>query len=195
MELHILNIDSITQEMQHVVAERLPLRYARSQRFKSEQDSLRCIGVGVLLLKIFPDLRESDLKTNDNGKLFVENGLEFNVSHSGSYVVLVADSQLVGVDIEKIRERHFQVASKVFTAEEITWMNDDVLHRFFILWTQKESLVKAVGCGITVPLDSISVMPFQEGKPIVYNGSQWFCKSVEYEGYMLSVCAMHPVQY
>ncbi len=195
MELHILNIDSITQEMQRDVAERMPLRYARSQQFKFPNDALRCIGVGVLLLKAFPNLKESDLQTNEHGKLFLENECEFNVSHSGSYVVLATDSQSVGVDIEQIRERHFRVATKVFTPEEIQWMNKDVLHRFFTLWTQKESLVKAVGCGITVPLETISVMPFQDGSPVEYNDSLWFCKTISYEGYMISVCGKQPTDF
>ena len=74
-------------------------------------------------------------------------------------------------------------------------MNEDVLHRFFTLWTQKESLVKAVGCGITVPLETISVMPFQDGSPVEYNGSLWFCKTISYEGYMISVCGKQPTDF
>lgn len=194
MNVKLLRIDDITPELIQKVSVHLPMRYARAKRFKHNRDMLRCVGVGVLLLEAFPSLNESDIHVNEQGKLFLEQECEFNVSHSGSYVALATDNTPVGIDVEQIRERHFRVAQKVFTPEEQRWMNEDVMNRFFVLWTQKESLVKAVGCGITIPLETISVMPFQLEKPVEYDGVQWFCKTVSYDGHMISVCATHPIQ-
>lgn len=189
MKFFIISIEDITQEQIDEVARRLPNRFAQSQKFKFESDSLRCLGVGVLLLNAFPTLCESELKKNQNGKLFIEGREEFNVSHGGKYVVLVTDKNPVGIDIEEMRERSFIVATKVFTKDEQQWMSEDKLRRFFYLWTQKESLVKAEGCGITIPLESFSVLPFEKGDSVVLNGKNWWCTTKEIENYVVSVCS------
>ena len=188
MNCYLLCIEDITSEMIQEVERRMPQRFAYAKRFKFQNDFLRCVGVGVLLLRNFPNLMEEQIQKNEHGKMSIEGECEFNVSHSGKYIVLVKDKNPIGVDIEKVADRHFDVAKKVFTKEEQQWMNDD-LKRFFILWTQKESLVKAVGCGITVPLESFSVLPFEKQQFVEYEGNQWYGFTKQIDNHFVSVCS------
>ncbi|MCQ2959245.1 MAG: 4'-phosphopantetheinyl transferase superfamily protein [Bacteroidales bacterium] len=194
MEYHSLCIDDITSEMISDVEVRLPQRFAKAKRYKFESDFKRSIGVGVLLLRAFPDLKEETIQKNENGKLYIQNQDCFNVSHSGKYVVLVKDKNPIGVDIEQIKERRFSIAEKVFTEEEQQWM-ENKKERFFYLWTQKESLVKAVGCGITVPLESITVLPFERKEPVFFCDENWYCTTKQIEDYVVSICGKENFQF
>ena len=86
------------------------------------------------------------------------------------------------------------VSKKVFSPEERHWMQDDMSQRFFVLWTQKESLVKAVGCGITVPLSECNVLPFEKGESVDYAQNRWFGATTIYDNHRVSVCAQSSVE-
>ena len=195
--VYILCIDDITPEMIARVERQLPQRYAQAKRFRFEKGFLRSIGVGVLLLHVFPDLNENLIRKNEFGKLSIVDHDECSISHSGKYVVLVTDKHPIGIDIEEIteiKEKHTMVSKKVFSPEERHWMQDDMSQRFFVLWTQKESLVKAVGCGITVPLAECNVLPFEKGENVDYAQNRWFGATTIYDNHRVSVCAQSSVE-
>lgn len=97
---------------------------------------------------------------------------QFNISHSGDYCVLAADSQVtkLGVDVMKVEysggmqrlEDFFRIMKKQFSDDEWKYIrmadlsNENKLARFIRLWSLKESYVKAEGSGITFPLSKIS---------------------------------------
>lgn len=197
MNVYILCINDITNEMTARVERQLPQRFAKAKRYRFEKDYLRSIGVGVLLLHVFPDLDESLVQTNEHGKISILNHDECSISHSGNYVVLVTDKTPIGIDIEEIKEikeKHNLVSKKVFSPEERQWMNEDMSQRFFVLWTQKESLVKAVGCGITVPLVECNVLPFEKGESVEYAQHRWFGATTVFDNHRVSVCASTPIE-
>lgn len=75
--------------------------------------------------------------------------LDFNISHSGDYVVLgITRIGRIGVDIEKIDEKINikQISPLVFSASERISINNTV-RNFFMLWTKKEALLKSIGTG------------------------------------------------
>ncbi|MBO7055535.1 MAG: 4'-phosphopantetheinyl transferase superfamily protein [Bacteroidales bacterium] len=194
--VHILCIDDISEELISRVERLLPERYAKAKRFKHEKGFLHCIGVGVLLLHVFPDLQEEMIQYNVHGKLSVIDYDECSISHSGKYVVLVTDKEPIGIDIEEIteiKEKHTLVSQKVFSPEERQWMQDDLSQRFFVLWTQKEALVKAVGCGITVPLAECNVLPFEKSERVDYAQNRWFGATAIYDNHQVSVCTLSPI--
>lgn len=91
----------------------------------------------------------------------VASELEFNLSHNKSLVVMaVAFKRLIGVDVETRRnnldrsmvERFFSVSE----IDELKNLDDDWNERFFEIWTLKESYVKALGKGLSIPVDSLS---------------------------------------
>lgn len=89
--------------------------------------------------------------------------LEFNVSHSGEWVLLGFSRGLaVGVDVEHHRELEFDDLVKGFfsPAERAAWAAlppDGRREAFFATWTRKEAYLKALGVGLAKSLDSFTV--------------------------------------
>ena len=90
----------------------------------------------------------------------------FSVSHSGAVgLVAMATGAVVGVDVERLRERARldALAAKCFSAGEIAAWQDapaaERLERFVRAWTAKEAYLKATGVGITTKLAEVPVDP------------------------------------
>ncbi|MGG4264552.1 4'-phosphopantetheinyl transferase family protein [Peribacillus simplex] len=131
------------------------------------------------------------------GKPFLTNGIfNFNISHSGSYVVCAISSDIVGIDIERVNPSiDLQLAESVFTRSELKRIenNYDPVDTFFELWTLKESYIKAVGKGLSIPLNSFSV---DLGR-LVTNDSKlatdyYFMQYNNIENHKLAVCSNVP---
>jgi len=102
--------------------------------------------------------------TGKHGKPSLDgvNGLAFNLSHSGSLAALaIADGCDIGCDIEEVREVKEDVAERFFSAEEVAQLRalpaDHQNDAFFRCWTRKEAVVKALGDGLSMPLDRFTV--------------------------------------
>ena len=102
----------------------------------------------------------------DKGKPEVTNcsiPLRFNVSHTkGLIVCAVALEVDLGVDVEYIKRKTsiLKVANFKFSKQEntelISQLPENRSRRFFDYWTLKESYIKAVGGGLSIPLDKFS---------------------------------------
>lgn len=97
--------------------------------------------------------------------------LDFNVSHSGEMALFAFTSGCeLGVDIEQVRplEDMTKVSSHFFSREESEELRslppDERERAFFLCWTRKEAYVKAVGNGLSIPLDSFRVT-LRPGEP------------------------------
>jgi len=93
--------------------------------------------------------------------------LAFNVTHSaGVILIALRRNGAVGIDLEHINPTmHFaEVAASTFTPTEnlhLTSIADPTPRRraFYQLWTRKESVIKADGRGLTLPLSSFEIPP------------------------------------
>ncbi|MGA8808640.1 MAG: 4'-phosphopantetheinyl transferase superfamily protein [Thermoanaerobaculia bacterium] len=92
--------------------------------------------------------------------------LEFNVSHSGGHVALaISGGGAVGVDIEGVRATSdiIHLAERFFSPREAesvrTATDDERSARFFAYWTAKESVIKAVGGGLSLDLRAFETDP------------------------------------
>ena len=101
---------------------------------------------------------------NAFGKPTLDGGdLHFSLSHSrGLALIAIADGE-VGCDIEK-RDPAFacaDTAARFFAPAErqrlASLRPGDYCEGFFNAWTRKEAFVKALGCGLSHPLDSFEV--------------------------------------
>lgn len=84
---------------------------------------------------------------------------DFNISHTSGCGVLAISDSPVGVDVERIRPVNLKIAEK-FCADEREFIekSEDCRRAFFEIWTAKEAYLKKEGTGITVPLNSFSVL-------------------------------------
>ena len=140
-----------------------PARRARMERYLRRDDKARCLLCGLLLRMIFGE-KSNDIRENAQGKLYLDDDLRFNLSHSGEYVILGVSDNEIGVDIEQIAPVDMRVAKRCYTSSELQWMNeqgcDDAFYR---IWTAKESVMKATGLGFKLSPKSFSVMPVSDG--------------------------------
>jgi len=102
--------------------------------------------------------------------------IRFNLSHShGLALYAVARGREVGVDIEYCRPRvaFMEIAEHFFSPLEIKTFRrlPEHLRReaFFNCWTRKEAFIKAVGKGLSFPLDGFDVS-LTPGEPAVLHG-------------------------
>lgn len=141
---------------------------AQIHRFYRFEDSQRALIGNVLsryaLCKNL-NIKNSDVAfgTNEYGKPFLlgADKIHFNISHSGNWVVCAISDYPVGIDVEIIKATDFEIAKRFFSKDEYTELknqpNDEKQTYFFKLWTLKESYIKAVGKGLSIPLDSFTV--------------------------------------
>lgn len=98
---------------------------------------------------------------NKYGKpfLIIESDYFFNLSHSSSAVVCITDNQQVGIDVELIKPIDIKGFKKVFSPDELVYImkQKNKFKGFYEIWTAKESFLKMLGKGLTVPLLSFSI--------------------------------------
>lgn len=100
------------------------------------------------------------------GKPFLARGdLRFNLSHSGGLALLaVARGREVGVDVEEVRELEdaWSIAARFFSpgeSEKLRGVPGSAAGgaAFFNCWTRKEAFIKALGEGLSHPLNTFEV--------------------------------------
>ncbi|MGA8086303.1 MAG: 4'-phosphopantetheinyl transferase superfamily protein [Terracidiphilus sp.] len=96
--------------------------------------------------------------------LAFDTGIEFNMTHSGSLAVIAVTMGCpIGVDVEQIRPLSDMqdIANRFFCPEEATEVMSLPLaereRAFFRCWTRKEAYIKAIGDGLSTPLDDCRV--------------------------------------
>ncbi len=170
IEVRSLSLLSCKGEMERLIRYLCPSERERAERFHFQADHDRYVAARALLRLQLGDFLGRDPRSllfqcTSHGKPFIEkSGIEFNVSHSGDWV-LFAFTRLdeIGVDIEHIRpiSNMRDLAKQNFAASEFAcWEaspEEDRTEAFYRCWTRKESFIKAIGEGLSCPLDSFEV--------------------------------------
>jgi 4'-phosphopantetheinyl transferase len=94
-----------------------------------------------------------------------DSPLRFNMSHSGGLAVYAFTSGCeIGIDVEEVRHMPDieQIAQRYFCREEASQLLSIAAEgprqeAFFRCWTRKESYIKAIGYGLSAPLDQFQV--------------------------------------
>ena len=139
-------------------------RREKIDRLKSEKEKRLSLGAYTLLLYALSTMGIDGVsfEYSADGKPYLKgSNVHFGISHSAERVMCVLSPLEVGCDVEEVRERSLSVAHRFFAPCETAYLDTleneaDKLHSFFRLWTLKESFVKYLGKGITLPLDSFS---------------------------------------
>lgn len=145
-----------------------PQRQSRADRYLKMDDRIRCV-VADALLGMIPEFSAGNLDRTAAGKPYLKDQeqLQFNLSHSGRWVVAAWGSTPLGVDVEQVRmdEGKETLARRYFCSDEQAYIfcasAQERARRFFRIWTMKESYLKYLGTGINRPLHSFSVLTDQ----------------------------------
>lgn len=137
---------------------------------------------------------------NEFGKPLLDDppGYHFNVSHSGDWVVCVFADHLVGIDIERIKSIEYSIAERFFAPTEFGDLmgkpGDQKLTYFYQLWTLKESYIKAVGRGLSIPLNSFCFNIGEDGQISVQFEDEafrfYFYQNFVGESHIMSLCSL-----
>lgn len=128
------------------------------------------------------------------------HGVEFNVSHSHELAVYAfTRGSQIGVDVECIRPmpNAAELLERFFSPEEVRqWQEmpaERQLRAFFQGWTRKEAWLKAVGSGLSFPLNQFCVTLDDTARVLSIRGdageaAQWWLESCEpCDGYVAAV--------
>ncbi len=196
--------NSIEDELYHQFLQVLPEeKRVKVLRFKKREDSYRTLLADILVRTLICEtckLTNEDITFGYNpyGKPFLQQfpRFAFNVSHSGEWIVCITHYADVGIDVEQIRPIDLEMAKRFFAREEyqdlLTRHPDEQLAYFYDLWTLKESYIKALGQGLSIPLHSFIIRKHGENAITVSqhdSNAVWYFRQYAIDDrYKLSAC-------
>lgn len=154
----------------------------RADRFHFEKDRGRFVVARALLrrlLGLYLNARPAELsfaygafgKPELRGEAGAPPALRFNLAHSHELALYAfARGREVGVDLEHVRPdlAGEEIAERFFSAREVAALRslapEARAEGFFNCWTRKEAYIKALGEGLSHPLDSFTVS-LRPGEP------------------------------
>ncbi len=147
---------------------------ARAARFRFLEHRTRFIVThGVLrdILGRYLDIpaAQLELTTNAYGKPILvapeHAWLQFNLSHSGDLILFaITRDRPVGIDVEQLipPDNFTRLVEQFFSPNEYAALlalpEEKRAAAFFAGWTRKEAYVKALGMGVSLPLDQFDVI-------------------------------------
>jgi 4'-phosphopantetheinyl transferase len=175
----------------------------RIKRFYNQKDADRSLIADILIRAII--IRKTGISNkdivfynNEWNKPFLKdfNNFHFNISHSGNWVVCAIDDSSVGIDIEKIHlVEDYDIAKRFFSKAEYEALlrknSSQRMSFFYDLWSIKESYVKWVGKGLSIPLDSFSIYLEDNAIKLITDNQYDICYFKQFNidaDYKMSVC-------
>lgn len=154
------------------------LSFARRQKvdsYRFMKDKRLCLGAGMLLDRGLANygLKEKTavVTYGEYGKPYLSEypWIYFNLSHSEEMVLAVFAPIEIGCDVELVHQADLALAERFFCAGEFEYVagkpeGEERNRAFYRIWTLKESFVKAVGLGMSLPFNDFEIQVGQEGK-------------------------------
>ena len=142
------------------------LKAGRLHSSKDQDTTLICYTFLRLILSKRMNRNPDDIfyRIGKKGKPELEdNSLFFNISHTrDAFVIGISEHSAIGVDLEDLNKHlnYEPIVKRFFSEKEAEYIfNDPEKSRgsFFLLWTRKEALLKAIGSGIIPRFSGIEV--------------------------------------
>jgi 4'-phosphopantetheinyl transferase len=188
MKIYVFNIKQIDNNIFKKLYKFTSIeKQSQILKYSFFEDAIRTM-IGELLIRLYVvgkyRINNNSIKFSKGtfGKPYLKNvkDMEFNISHSGDWVVVAFGRSELGIDIEFMKQIDFGIASRFFSRYEkdfiISGNQDMQRHRFYQIWTLKESYLKAIGTGLSGGIKEISFckpdgMFFLDGVHPKYNFS------------------------
>jgi 4'-phosphopantetheinyl transferase len=168
----IVPLDADPQTVRHMYAVLSPEERVRAARFAFDRDRRTFVMSHGILRRLLGAVCQTEpaalrFRHARKGKPFLvdaPDGIQFNLSHCERFCLVgIGRGAAIGVDVEQMREMDdmLQLVRQCFSAAERrqfealpTW---DRCRAFFNGWTRKEAFIKAVGDGLSYPLERFDV--------------------------------------
>ncbi len=157
-----------------------PRRAARAAG-RSSPDVLTILAAG-LLLRYCLGCTDEALLRGPHGKPRLPGGAQFSLTHGGTLAAISLASRPCGVDAEPL-DRTISRPERLFSPQELSSGFSQPA-----LWTRKEAVLKAAGCGIAHPLTSLDV----SGRTAYLCGAQYVLTTYLVCGHAISCAASEP---
>jgi 4'-phosphopantetheinyl transferase len=143
---------------------------ARADAFRFVRDAAQYVQSRSTLkrvLGIYLDLKPAEVgfRYSSHGKPELDlpgRQLHFNLSHSHDLAVIAVSGDIeVGIDVERRTDLgYLDLASRFFAPCELQDLQKSpcLPDRFFHIWTRKEACLKAIGTGLSTPLNAFDVL-------------------------------------
>lgn len=163
--------------------------------YKRWQDAQASLAGKLLLRQLLTELQLpgtlDDLYLELKERPAIHSGFDFNISHSGEYVLVALSTySRVGIDVEKHRPLDPGLFRKYFSEAEWAQLDPaDPLPAFFRLWSIKEAAIKCDGRGVEV-LGKTHVL---DAQTVRCDAAEWnYYDLIIAEGYSGAVCSDKP---
>jgi phosphopantetheinyl transferase len=167
-----------------------PEERERAAGFRFEADRDRYIhmhGILRILLSSRLDMAAESIafSKNEYGKPYLPGACEFNISYSGDKGLIGLGRVPIGIDIEMVDAKKITpgMIEDVFgAAEREAFFPDRVapdVGTFFRGWVRKESVIKAMGMGVSFSLKLVQSRLDEESYTVSYEGTEWLTRDLE----------------
>ena len=181
------------ENYQHLLAQLPPEMQLQVSKFRNWEDAHRSLLGKALLLQGLKHFNLSALSLAEVNytsfqKPYFNTGIHFNISHSGNYIVCAISTTEVGIDIEEVKDIPLSDFTELFSPEELKLIFEapNNYAPFYTLWTQKEAFLKALGVGLNLPLNKVTII----NNAIHHNGNTWYLQKISINhGYLAHIAS------
>lgn len=175
-----------------------PTRQRKLMQYRFAKDRWLCAAAYMLLLyalrneyNLAADHIKVEIATSGKPYLSSHPHIHFNLSHCDAGVACGISNTPIGIDVETVRRIDDYVVRRVCSASErkILKHSENTDLAFTIMWTLKESWVKAIGYGLAFPLDKVSVQGYSFKPCYVFQEGYQARSYIVSFSVVLSVCS------
>ena len=205
MNIYSIKVKDISQDQIEQLCEFINIeKKYKIQNYIHKKDKIRTLFGEILIRSIAKEklnIKNKDIIFNKNeyGKPFLKGypKFNFNISHSGDFVVCAVDNESIGIDVEEVKAMEYkEIAKRFFNKEEVNYILKEELEqqldKFYEIWTLKESYIKCRGKGLSIPLESFTIEMSNNTRSISINDKCYKLKNFDVEaGYKIAVCSLN----
>ena len=169
---------------------------ARGERKKNETLNGRVLLKDAVFNEYGVSTDDLDIENSEHGKpYFVQRrDIHFNISHSGCYVAAAVGEYPLGVDVQIVREVKQSLIEKLCDDNEKRFIEQsgDKDKAFITLWALKESYIKAIGRGMSYPMNRIhfDIKNFDTEAFGEFSDCEGYYYVRAFEDFVLAVCVL-----